>query len=170
MAKTTFNMADGILTPCNVACGSEIVTVNSPSGAPCSGMTFHWIRPNVRHIGILLLVLILTVSPQSTCHSGPVWEILSKSDHPRQKKSNACLFSRWRISAILDFRGPIMGSLKSPRTTSYRVSIDTIATRGVQKVLQLDHKEEWKCYKLHFIFQYNHRWVQCICDIFLADF
>ena len=28
-------------------------------------------------------------------------------------------------------------------------------TRGVQKVLQLDHIEEWKCYKLHFIFQYN---------------
>ena len=27
--------------------------------------------------------------------------------------------------------------------------------RGVQKVLQLDHIEEWKCYKLHFIFQYN---------------
>ena len=44
------------------------------------------------------------------------------------------------------------------------------STRGVQKVLQLDHKEEWKCYKLHFIFQYNHHWVQCICDIFLADF
>ena len=42
-------------------------------------------------------------------------------------------------------------------------------TRDVQKVLQLDHKEEWKCYKLHFIFQYNHHWVQCICDIFLAD-
>ena len=30
-------------------------------------------------------------------------------------------------SAILDFRGPIMGSLKTPRTTSYRSSIDTIA-------------------------------------------
>ena len=29
------------------------------------------------------------------------------------------------------------------------------ATRGVQKVLQLDNKE-WKCYKLHFIFQCNH--------------
>jgi len=28
-------------------------------------------------------------------------------------------------------------------------------TRSVQKVLQLDHNEEWKCYKLHFIFQYN---------------
>jgi len=42
-------------------------------------------------------------------------------------------------------------------------------TRGVQKVLQLDHIEEWKCYKLHFIFQYNLYWVQCICDMFLAD-
>ena len=35
--------------------------------------------------------------------------------------------SRWRISAILDFRGPVMGSLKSPCTTFYRSSIDTIA-------------------------------------------
>jgi len=33
MAKTIFNMADGILTPCNVACGSGIMTVNSPSGS-----------------------------------------------------------------------------------------------------------------------------------------
>jgi len=66
-------------------------------------------------------------SPQSTCHSAPVCEILSKSDHPRQKKMTSCRFSRWRISAILDFRGPIMGSLKSPITTSYRLSITTIA-------------------------------------------
>ena len=36
-------------------------------------------------------------------------------------------FSRWRMSAILDFMGPIMGTLKSPCTTSYRSSIDTIA-------------------------------------------
>jgi len=35
-----------------------------------------------------------------------------------------CRFSRWRI---LGFRGPIMGSLKSPCTTSYRSSIETIA-------------------------------------------
>jgi len=39
--------------------------------------------------------------------------------------------NKWRHvdfhSAILDFRGPIMGSLKSPCTTSYRSSIDTIA-------------------------------------------
>jgi len=34
----------------------------------------------------------------------------------------SCRFSRWRISAILDF-----SSLKSPCTTSYRSSIETIA-------------------------------------------
>ena len=34
---------------------------------------------------------------------------------------------RWRISAILDFRGPIIGSVKSPCATSYRSSMDTVA-------------------------------------------
>jgi len=29
--KTIFNMADGIITLCNVACGTGIITVNSPS-------------------------------------------------------------------------------------------------------------------------------------------
>ena len=47
--------------------------------------------------------------------------------HTRQKKMTSCRFSRWRISAILDFRGSIMSSLRSSRTTSYRSSIDTIA-------------------------------------------
>jgi len=37
------------------------------------------------------------------------------------------VMSIFKISAILDFRGPIMGSLKSPCTTFYRSSIDTIA-------------------------------------------
>jgi len=100
-------------------------------GAPCnvaggSGRTCHWIRPNVRHIGILHLVSISTTSPQSTRHSAPVSEILSISDQPRQKEMTSCRFSRWRISAILDFRGPIMGSLKIP-CTSYGSSVDTTA-------------------------------------------
>ena len=90
-------------------------------------MTCHWIRTNVRHIGILHLVSISTTSPQSTCHSAPVCEILSKSDRPRQKKITSCRFPRRRISAILDFRGPIIGSSKSPCRTSYRSSMDTIA-------------------------------------------
>ena len=108
-------MADGILTHPNVTGGS--------------GITCHWIRSNVRHIGMLLLVLISVISPRLTCHSAPVCEILSKSDHPGQKKMTSCRFSRWRISAILDFRSPIMGFLKSPGTctTSYKSSIETIA-------------------------------------------
>jgi len=39
---------------------------------------------------------------------------------PSAEKMTSCRFSRCRISAILDFRGPIMGSLKSPCTTSCR--------------------------------------------------
>jgi len=81
------------------------------------------IRPNVRHIGILHLVSISTISPQSTCqwcHTAPI-------DYPRPEKMMLCRLSRWRISAIFDFRGPIMGSLKSSCTTSYRSSIETIA-------------------------------------------
>ena len=63
-----FQYAYGILSPCSVTRGSGT-------------MRCHWIRPNVRHIGILLLVSISTMSPQSTCHSAPVCEILSKSDY-----------------------------------------------------------------------------------------
>jgi len=72
------------------------------------------------------LVSILTISPQSTYHYAPVCKILSKSDHPQQKNMTSCRLSRWRISAILDFRDPIMRSLISPCTTSYRSSMETI--------------------------------------------
>jgi len=144
--KTIFDMADGIITPCNVArswqispgdctlqCGMwlwnhdseftkwqhygmwyvalgwhavEFAQWQHPAmwhiavgswhwiykvAAPCSvaggsGMTCHGIRPNIRHIGILHLVSISTISLQSTCHSEPLCKILSKSDHPQQKK------------------------------------------------------------------------------------
>jgi len=126
-------MADGIFTAFNVACGSGIMTVNSPSGSTLQCIRWLWDdmpwnspkRPP--YLNSIRLVSILTTSPQSTCHSAPDCEILSKSDHPQQKKMTSCWFSRWRISAILDFRGPIMGSLKSPCATSDRSSIDTIA-------------------------------------------
>jgi len=49
----------------------------------------------------------------------------NRTAHGRKMTSCQCL--RWRISAILDFRGPIIDSLKSPCTTSYRSSIETIA-------------------------------------------
>ena len=63
-----------------------------------SGSTCHWIRPNIRHIGILLLVSISAISPQSTCHSAPVCEVLSKSDYPRQKNDVMSVFK------MADFR------------------------------------------------------------------
>ena len=88
--------------------------------ARSSRMTCHWIRPNVRHIGILLPVSMSIISPQSTCYSAPVCEILSKSNRPRQKNYVMSILK-------MNFRSPIMGSLKSPCATSYRSSIETIA-------------------------------------------
>jgi len=104
VALESWHWVRQMAAPCSVAGGSR--------------MTCHWIRPNVRHIGILHLVSISTTSPQSRCHSAPVSEILSKSDHPRQKKMTSCWFSRWRISAILEIRDPTMGSFKNQCTTS----------------------------------------------------
>ena len=106
--------------------------MNSPDGSTLQCGRWLWDdmslnSSNVCHIGILHLVSISTISLQSTCHSASVCEILSKSDQHLQKKMTSCRFSRWRISVILDFKGPIMGSLKSQRTTSYRSSIETIA-------------------------------------------
>ena len=113
--KTIFNKADGILTPCTVACGYGIMTVDSPSGSTLQCNTWmicHWIRPNVRHSRILHLVS--TISPQSTCHSAPVYEILSESDHPRQKKWRNVDYQDGGSQPSWDCRDPIMGSLKSP--------------------------------------------------------
>ena len=101
-----------VATPCNVIRGS--------------GMTCHWIcQTSV----ILEFYIWFRFRPyhRSRRYSAPVWKILSKSDQPQPKKMTSCRFSSWRISAILDFRSPIMGSLKSPCTTFYRSLIDTIA-------------------------------------------
>jgi len=121
--KTIFNMVDGILTPCNVACGSGIMTLNSPGGSTLQ--CGRWVWDNM---------------PLNSPKRSPYWNSTSgfdfghiatvdmsfctsirnfiKSDHPQQKKMTSCRFLRWRITAILDFRGPIMGSLKSPCKTS----------------------------------------------------
>jgi len=135
MAKNDFQYAGWILTlcnmarsqhwfrqataPCNVACSSGIVTVNSPSGSTLKCDTWLWdVMPlnSPKHPPYWNSTsgFHFHTSPQSACHSVPVCEILSKPDHPRQKKMTSCRFSRWRISAILDCRDPIMGSLKTP--------------------------------------------------------
>jgi len=145
MAKTIFNMADGILTPCNearswhwfrqvtapcnVARGSGIMTVNSPSGSTLhcdmwlwDGMpdcmfarlqhpamwyvalgSWHWFArwqyPAMWQVAlrwhatefaqtsaILEFYIWFRFRPYHRCrrcHSAPVCEILSKSDHPK---------------------------------------------------------------------------------------
>ena len=111
-------------------CGSGIVTVNSPSGSTLHCDMWLWDDMPLNSPKRLPYwnstfrfppyhrsrYVILYQSPN-----------LSKSDHLQQKKMTSCRFSRWQISAILDFRGPIMGSLKSSCATSYRSSIETIA-------------------------------------------
>jgi len=143
--KTTFNMADGILTPCNVTRGS--------------GMTCHWIRQVAAPCNITRSSWIMTLNSLggSTLQCGR-WLWFAQTSailrfyfwfrfrpyHPsRHVILHQCAKfypnrttlgrKKWRDvdlkdggsppSSILDFRGPIMGSLKSPCTTSYRSSL-----------------------------------------------
>ena len=48
----------------------------------------------------------------------------------------------------------LLASVKLPELPD--IEVNRGFTRGVQKVLQLDHKEDWKCYKQRFIFPNNH--------------
>ena len=113
-----------VAAPCDVIRGSgKTCRWIHPVAAPCnvavgSGITYHGIRPNFRHIEIL--------------HWFRFWPYhVSAKFYPNRttlsrKKLTSCRFSRWRISAILDFRRPIMGSLKL-MYDFYKSSIDTIA-------------------------------------------
>jgi len=102
-------MADGILTPCNmarsrhrfrqvtapcnVACGCGIVNVNSPSGSTLQCDTWLWDDMPLNSLKRMpywnsTSGFHFDTSPQLTCHSVPVCECLSKSDHPRQKTND----------------------------------------------------------------------------------
>ena len=131
MAKNDFQYGGWNSYTLNVAWGSEIVKVNSPNGSTMQCDTWLW-----------------DDMPLNSPKRPPFWNSTSGFDfdhitavdmslhqsakfYPNrttlQKTMTSCRFSRWRISAILDFRGTIMGSLKSPCTTSYRSSIETIS-------------------------------------------
>ena len=166
-----------VAAPCNVTHSSGIMTLNSPGGSTLQCGRWLWddnhgIRWNVCHIGILHLVSILTISPQSTYHYAPVCKILSKSDHPQQKNMTSCRLSRWRISAILDFRDPIMRSLISPSTTSYRSSMETITINCsfFEKIVFLQfgdrqtdrQSNRWTCL-LHEAALCREQWLNKVC-------
>ena len=84
------------------------------SVAGCSGMTCHWIRPNVRHIGILHLVSISTTSPQSTCHSATVSDICPNRTTLGRKKRRHVDFQDGGSQPSWMLGIQIMGSLKNP--------------------------------------------------------
>jgi len=137
---------------CSVICGSSMTCRwirrwRHPAMLHVALGTWHWIRQVAAPCNV-------AGSCGITCHGippnrPPYWNSTSgfDSDHiiavdmsfctslrnfiqigpPSAEKMTSCRFSRWRISAILDFMGPIMGSLKSLRRTSYRSSIETMA-------------------------------------------
>ena len=101
-------------------------------GAPCSvaggsEMTCHGIRPNVLYWNSTSGFDFdhITAVDMSFCTS--LRNFIQIRPPSAEKKWRHIDFSRWRITAIFDFRGPIMGSLKIPCTISHRSSIDTIA-------------------------------------------
>ena len=110
--------------PCNVACGSGIVTVNLPSGSTMHGDTWLW-----------------DDMPLSSPKRPPYWNSTSGCDFdmsfctslrnfiqigpPSAEKNHVMSIFKMADLSHLGFRGPIMGSLKSPCTTSYRSSVET---------------------------------------------
>jgi len=113
-----------VAPPCNVTRSSGIMTLNSSGGStlPCGRWLWDGMplnspkRPPYWNSTSGFDYDYINAVDMSFWTSSPVSEILSKSEHRRQKKMTSCRFSRWRISVILDFRNPIMGSLKSPIT------------------------------------------------------
>jgi len=135
-------MADGILTPCSVACGSGIVTVNSPSGSTLQCDT--WLSDDMP----------LNLPGGSTLQCGswlwddmplnspkrpPYWNSTSGFDFdhitavdmsfctslrnfiqigpPSAEKNDVMSIFKMADLSHLGFRDPIMSSLKIPITT-----------------------------------------------------
>ena len=122
-------MAGGTLTRCTVACGSGIVTVNSPSGSTLQWyVALRWHAIEFAQTSAILEFYIwfrfrpITAVDMSFCTSLRNFIQIG----PPSAKNDVMSISRWRISAILDFKDPVMGSLKNPITTSYRSSMDII--------------------------------------------
>ena len=134
----SWNWFRQVTAPCNVACGSGIVTVNSPSGSTlqCDKQLWNhdiqfarWQHPAVWQVALGDDMPLN--SPKHPLYwnstSGFDFDHITAVDmhqsskfYPNRttlgRKMTSCRFSRWRISAILDFRNSIMGSLKIPIT------------------------------------------------------
>jgi len=131
VALETWQWIQQLAAPRSVTRSSGIMTLNSPGGGTLQ--CGRWLTDDM---------------PSNSPKRPPYWKFTSGFDFdhttavdmsfctrlrnfikmgpPSAEKNDVMSIFIWRISAILDFRGPIMGSLKSPYTTSYRSSIATI--------------------------------------------
>jgi len=107
-----------VTASCNVACGSGILKVNSPSGSTlqwCAALGWHAIE-FVQTFVILEFYIwfpfphIIAVD-MSSCTS---LRNFIQIGPPSAERNDVMSIFKMRISAILDCRDPIMGSLKSP--------------------------------------------------------
>jgi len=118
-------MADELLTLCDVACGSGIMTVSSPSGSTLQCDKWLWDD---------MLLNSPKCPPYCNFTSGFDFNHITAVDMslctsmrnfmqigPRSaEKMTSCRFSRWRISAILAFRGGSNnGFLEKPMKAHY---------------------------------------------------
>jgi len=77
-------------------------------------------------------------------------------------------FSRWRISAVLNFRGPTMGSLKSPcRSSTETIALNCLVFEKIaylafwrQTDKQMDSRDAlWRCRSISNIISRSHRYL-----------
>ena len=108
-------------TSCNVACGSGIVTVNSLKWQHTAmwQVVLGWHATEFAQTSAILKLYICFPFPHITAVDMSFCTSLRnfiQIGPPSAEKMTSCRFSRWGFSAILEFRDPIMGSLKSPIT------------------------------------------------------
>ena len=113
-----------VAAPCNGTRSSGIMTLNSPGGSTLQCGRWLWDDMPLNSLKcppywnstygfdfdhITAVDLSFCTSLLNFIQIGP----------PSEEKNDVMRFSRWRISAILNFTDSIMGSLKSPITTYY---------------------------------------------------
>ena len=129
MAKTIFNMADGILSPCNMARGCWDNDIEFARGQHPCNVTLLW-ETILNSPGGRTLQCgtgLWDDMPLNLPKRPPYWNSTSgfDVDHITAVDMSFCISLRnfIQIGPPIDFRGPIMGSLKSPCRTSYRSSL-----------------------------------------------
>jgi len=125
-------MADGILTPCNVACGSGIVTVNLSSGSTLQCNTWLWDdmplnlpkRPpywnstsGIEFDHITAVDMSFCISVRNFIQIGP----------PSAEKNGVMSIFKMADLSHPGFYGSNNGLFEKPMYDSFRSSIDTMA-------------------------------------------